>query len=1215
LAKGAVATPVATFAISSQTATTLDTIKFTRTGLGAASDYNNVYIYNNGTRLKSGRAISSDNQTVEFTNVALAIPANTIVNLTVAVDVLSTATTGDVNVMGIASAADVKFVGGATPNGSFPLNGNAMTISAVSVGTATITPGSVPSAPSIGATEALVGEMKIAAGADDVTLDKVTFTQNGTISSTNLSNITLKIDGTVLATTASMTGDRVALTLTTPYTIGKNKNKTFGIYADITGGKKTDSIRFYLDELSDIVITDLKYNQGALVTNNAVTGLMSTHTSYVAALQGGEITITDKGPAANTIARNKTDVELLRFGVTTSRNVTVKDYQLTLDKGVASTNSNSTVTTGGTYTIGTSDTIVVGDGSKFAINDYIIVGTTASSAGGAIVPATDMIAKVTAVSTNTLTITPVEGTSLTAEATDLVSVVEKITAIRLVNVDTGSVVYSDSTNRYFYNGSNGDAVVTVSASDDFDLNIGTAYTFAVRVDISEYAAPDMELVGGFSLNNDAWVKDYDANEYVTAANIVPSSITGKNMTIGASSLTVAKASTPVSTSKVKGTQGVELLGVSMNTNSSGDVKVTQVVVRFEADAVADGWTGNVFTSGDTAANTLIDSVSLYDGSTQIGTSKSLAAVADPDAGGALTAYYKATFDNLSYTIPAGSSKKLTVKANLKGTVSASAYVAANIVPATDITAKDTDGNTLTLTGAVNDSAAVKITVTTAGSLALKAEGSPSAAIVAAGATNVVMSKYKLSATNEAYTLDKLSIVSDSNGGAFATVDATLDNNITQVGIRVNGGTPVKANLSAGVANFSNLAVKVPADGYVYIEVLADFNTIAGGATTGATPRLGVSEVQDGSNTFRAVGEGSSTTANYATTDAVTGTGNVYAMTVRKTFPTIAKHAGMSSTLTNGTNALYAFDVAADSHEAVALKRVALTFQGSTELVVNALRLYRGTTDITTNVSIYEKTDGAITDIADAATKTIYIAWKGTTEEVIPAGQTYVYTIYAAVQNTSSNKYVTSYIADDLNVLTTTTGADAILSTNTASGFTYIAESIAVAAGDYRVSGSDSYTAANAGGGGDGLTSAGTTVLSKYGNDVADASPLFTYDGTSWAYTSGEANWSVDASSSSATGFTATNTDGRHMVVTGITGAANEETLTVAVTKDATSSYTAGSLVATGQTDIGLAVTTTAQNFIWSDNSDTSHNVTTTSDWTNGYLVDNLSTSLLSLTAN
>lgn len=1215
MAKGAVATPVVVYKISSQNATTLDSVKFTRTGLGAASDYNNTYIYSNGTRLKSGRAISSENNTVEFTNIGLAIPANGSVDLTLAVDVYTSAVTGDVNVMGIASASDIKFTAG-TPSGSFPMNGNAMTISAVSIGTATIAAGSVPSSPSIGATGATVGEMKITTGSDDVTLNKVTFTQNGTTSSTNLKNITLKYDTTVLATTAAMTGDTVTLTLTTPYTIGKNKNLTFTITADIVGGKTSDSIRFYIDETSDIVIIDTKYNQGATVTNN----FGSSQSSYVSALTGGEITITDKGPAANTVARNKTDVELVRFGVNTSRNVTVKDYNLTLNDG--SDKANTTVaaaSNGVTYTIGTSASMTVASASGFEVDDYIMVGTTTYA------PTTDMIAKITNIAGAVLTITPVQGTNLTVATADIVSTVTKITAIRLVNVDTGSVIYSSSADRYFYNGA---SAVNVAASDDFDMNIGTSYTFAIKVDISEYATPDMEILGGFELNTASDVKDYDANEYVLAANIVPNTITGKTMTIGAASLSVTRASTPVSTTKVKGTQDVDLLGLSVNAGSTGDVKISQVIVRVQADA--DGtYTAGV---GDTAANTVVDSISLYDESGKIAGPKSLASASWVSN---TSGYYKATFDGLSYTVPAGASKKFTVKVNLKSTLSSNVHLSANLAPSTDITVKDVDGNVMTLAddstnGGLNendsnatvgndDTPVVDITVSTGGSLALKAEGSPSSAIIAAGATNVVMSKYKLTATNEAYVLDKLSIASDTGTTDFATAESTNDNNITQVGIRINGGTPIKANLSSGVANFSNLNTTIAADGYIYVEVLADFNTIAAGATTGATPRLGIYQIQNANNTFRAVGQGSSTVANYTTTlnTTVTGEENVYAMTVRKTMPTVAKATGLATTLSNGTNTLYAFNVAADSHEAVALKRFKLVVTGSNaDLVASALKLYRGTTDITDKVTIYDSVLGTVegaTDLINATTaKSVYFVWDGSTEEVVPAGQTYTYTVYATVSGTVSNYSIISYIADDTTPLTTTTGILAVGGWNATDSTLYgDAAGTAVVAGDIRVSAVDSYAAVNSG------TAAvdGTTVLSKYGADEVDAAPLFTYTAgtTTWAYTSGEAGWTVTSAPAAGT-FTATHTDGRVLVASGIT-AADGTNVVVTVTRT-DNGYTAGSVVGASDSDIGLTLNaaSTTHNFVWSDNSVTSHAVTAGSDWTNGYLVDSLATSSLAITA-
>ena len=55
-------------------------------------------------------------------------------------------------------------------------------------------------------------------------------------------------------------------------------------------------------------------------------------------------------------------------------------------------------------------------------------------------------------------------------------------------------------------------------------------------------------------------------------------------------------------------------------------------------------------------------------------------------------------------------------------------------------------------------------------------------------------------------------------------------------------------------------------------------------------------------------------------------------------------------------------------------------------------------------------------------------------------------------------------------------------------------------------------------------------------------------------------------------------------------------------------YLIGSIVVANDLDVGLTVTASSNyNLIWSDNSSTSHDTTSSTDWTNGFLVDDLRT--------
>ena len=1249
VAKGAVGVRIAEFNLTSGADATLNTMKFTRSGLGAATDYSNVYIYDGVTRLKPGRTISSEANTVEFTNIGLALTSGSTKTITLKADVYSSAVTADKNTMSIASSSDISITG-ATIGGSFPLSGGEMQVSSITIGSATISEGGSLSKPTVGQASAKVAKIKITAGSNDITFDNVTLSQNGSISSDHLTNFVLKVGTETLATASALANDKVTLVLDTPYAIEQAQNKTFTLYADIGAAKTTDGIHFYLDESADIAVTDAKYSQGASITNSYASansycvGASSGGTcAATGSLQGGAITLSDNGPVAATVARGTNNVELLNFNVVTTRDVTVKDYNIRINDGTNQADGTMSAVAD-TFVLGTQDTLTMLSTTGFAANDYIIVATTDTSSYDG---TTDMIAKVDAVASSTaLTITPVAGTDLTAAASSVVSTVVKITSVKLEDVDTGNVLYSSDTNRYLYNGV---TEIDISASDDFDLITGTTYNFSIKVNLSTYSAPDMEIVGGFDVDTANDVKDYGVNEYIATTDIVPNTLTGKTMTVGASSLTVARSSTPVSVSKVKGTNGVDVLGVSLTAGSADDVTLTELIVRFNADTSATFGNG----TGDTNPNTIVAAVNLYDGSTKVAGPKSIADAATwaADVDGD---YYKATFDGLSYEIPAGTTKKLTVKVDISTTAGAS-YLAATIAPAADVTAENSEGTSLTISastyGSINedsgsstvqddDTPAVQIHVLTAGTLSAKVEGTPDAAIVVAGTSGVVMSKYKFSSLYEEFIIDKLDVINDASG-AFTNVPLTTeDENVVQVCIKADGVLKKCGPLTSGKASFSSLNITVPADGSAYIEVLADLNTISKGATSSETPRLGISTYTT-TNNFRAVG-----TSVLAISDVTfTNESNVNEMTLRKTAPTIAKVSGLSAAMVPGLRNIYGFTVAADAHESVSLKRFSLNITTSdySNLTAKTFKLYRGTSNISEDVLMYQEGSGngtmeSTTDFLESAAEVLLVVWDGTTEEIIAAGDQKTYYVKATIGGTmSSGDSITAWIADDSTVYnsgTDTTGVAAIGSYHSDSGNLYHAASTAVAADDIRITAVDKYTTAdvNAATTVVGHTAATTLITSAYGVDetstltLAEDASLDDAIGAATTTISGDTDMTCTPyTGADCTGAVVNGTtefaDVDSICCTGTNrslkllslditndtdSSADTGTLTIVITK--ATDFTSGSVAAAGDSDLGLTVTAGSDhNLIWSDNSSTSHDVTSSADWTNGYLVDDLMT--------
>ena len=75
----------------------LNSLTLKRVGVGAASDFENVYIYQGNDRLTSGRSVGSSSNEVTFTNLGVTVPTAGSVTLTVVADIATGAASGNEN--------------------------------------------------------------------------------------------------------------------------------------------------------------------------------------------------------------------------------------------------------------------------------------------------------------------------------------------------------------------------------------------------------------------------------------------------------------------------------------------------------------------------------------------------------------------------------------------------------------------------------------------------------------------------------------------------------------------------------------------------------------------------------------------------------------------------------------------------------------------------------------------------------------------------------------------------------------------------------------------------------------------------------------------------------------------------------------------------------------------------------------------------------------
>ncbi len=683
----------------------------------------------------------------------------------------------------------------------------------------------------------------------------------------------------------------------------------------------------------------------------AITGPSVTLATVI--MQGGTVTLADNGPSAGTIIKNSQDVVLTKFSITSARQVEVKKLNVTL----------------------------VSDGTNLL-----------DIAGNAVLD-TDTIADLRIKDLDT-------GATVASKPLTLSNCVAA----------TGCKTEDDATDTAGNN--------TWQLTDSFYLTPNVTRHLAVTVDIgtatllaNEYLRADVKSVV-HTAATDYEYRDVATGDYIKLADVIPVSISGDNQTIKASALTMSLASTPVSSTVVKGATGVDALGVVFTAGDSSDIRLTSLQARVYVSTVAAPRADGATTGTEvTTPNANILSAKLYDGDILLST-KTLSNT----SGNATIAhdYGKVTFDGLNVIVPKSSNKKLTIKLDTNQTQSAEIFVAVSILgdeevtdPATadgNITAYDSDSNTVDVTSNVNilhatNAPSIYINVKSVGTLNMATDAeTPISDIVLSGATGVAISKIKFTATNETWTVNKLRIKLNT---------AAAEGSISKVIISPEGGTAVDGYLttvsSVSYVQFSNLGWVIPAGTSKVLTIKADLKAIDQNyAETGREIKLGVIDGTGTTDQFEAVG------TSQTTLSEASSTGDKYGnpMYLRKSKPTVTRTALDSAILAEGTMTLFKFNVAADAAGAVTLKKVAFdvipsdassdTLQATTWALYDSVDMNTAIAGVWSNGSA-SSTSGACA-ITAAAPGTVSLEM--TNEKEIAAGSSKTFVLKGVVSNSA-----------------------------------------------------------------------------------------------------------------------------------------------------------------------------------------------------------------------
>ena len=627
---------------------TLNQITFKRDGAGAIADFGDIYIYKDGVRLTSGRALSASNSKVTFINLGIAAPAT----FELVADMVSTgALAGDVNYFTVESASDVT--ANTTVGGTFPIKGNAMGISGSAAGTAVVTrSGSASRNVTIGGLNQEISQFKITVATEGANIYRIQLFNGGTADNNLITNLQLKDNTGATVATATQIGANgyVAFVFSTPYYIAKGENEIFRVYADIGATKPERTIELYLELATDVLAKGTTYGFGMKATITTFDSTDATEAVDVVC-KGGDLTLNRIGPNAQNIGTTTSDTVFLEYTMAAAADITIKKTRLIYCVDYAANGWDDIGTASASADIEDikvkekdSGVVVIGpkDGSTF--NDGLIASCPSGKIGAY------------EAFTDTLDLTA--GTTKTYQVTADVKI----------------------------------------------ANSGTlAATDKIKFILYSYAS----LVG---LTGDVNVMKYaGTSDAVDDSAIAPSGdIAGEEMTLAASGLTVALAATPsggdiTNNEKVyiKGQNGLDAVGFVFSAGSASDININSV----QLTSYITENTGVALSLGKDAnyAKDSVGSVSIYDKDTGALVPGS---TVKGFTGG--TNFENVDFTGLNWTIPAGSSKTLLVKCDISSAAPASSanageadtWIGFDILDGSaDVSAVDNDGNSVDIAAA------------------------------------------------------------------------------------------------------------------------------------------------------------------------------------------------------------------------------------------------------------------------------------------------------------------------------------------------------------------------------------------------------------------------------------------------------------------------------------------------------------------------------------
>lgn len=300
-------------------------LKVTRSGLGSDANLSAVKLFVDGVQKGTSQSLGSLHQaTFTLTSSPISIPAGTTETVVLAADIPVTPAAYDQHILGIANVADITTT--ATVSGTFPINGNVMSLVNSTIGTAEVTPGPLnptdagnvdPDAENYRFTQ-----IKIAAGSGEpIVINQVTAIKNGTAANSDLKNIVLYNDttSTVLGTVDALDGNGRAVFGNLNLEVAKGAYVELSLKADMAGTGSGRSIGLDVHDGTSMAISITGKTYGFGITPTATAAFcLAGRTDYTCPRQNinqGYLTVSKSAsaPATGKIPVGGTEVPLMAF--------------------------------------------------------------------------------------------------------------------------------------------------------------------------------------------------------------------------------------------------------------------------------------------------------------------------------------------------------------------------------------------------------------------------------------------------------------------------------------------------------------------------------------------------------------------------------------------------------------------------------------------------------------------------------------------------------------------------------------------------------------------------------------------------------------------------------------------------------------------------------------------------------------------------------------